>query len=72
METQKMFITYDKTIHYIGAAIVQHLNRLSVDELLRTKSQIEIDIEILEGLKIEHETLFKRQIELNYINSLLN
>lgn len=61
-------MTYDKTVHYLGQNLVNFISSLDRANLLKMKSEILQDINLhTKGSEI----LFKRTVELEYINKLL-
>lgn len=61
-------MTYDKVKHYLGEGLTNFIGSLDRDNLLRMKR------DILEDMKLHtqgSEIIFKRTVELEYINSLL-
>jgi len=65
-------MSIDKTIHYIGAQIVDHINSLTLGQLRAMKQALTEDISIpVPWNKQGTPELFKRTIELQYINQRL-
>jgi hypothetical protein len=65
-------MTFDKIKYYLGSIIVDHINRANQSELELQKAMIEKDIELLNTQYPGSEILFKRNVELKFINSRLN
>lgn len=62
-------MTYDKTIHYLGEGLTKFISSLNRADLLKMKGELLKDIELhIKGSEI----LFKRNVELQYINYLLS
>jgi len=62
-------MTHDKIKHYIGEQICNHLSSLTSEQLQKTKCEIIQDMNLH---KLGTEILFKRTVELEFINKLLN
>lgn len=61
-------MTADKFKHYLGEELMKFISSLNAEQLSRMKKAIEQDIDICTCSKI----LFKREVELKYINYLLS
>jgi hypothetical protein len=64
-------MTIDKITHYIGKNIVEFIGSLNEKQLQQMKSNIITDMN-LPQVKQDKEILFKRTIELEFINQRLN
>jgi hypothetical protein len=67
MNTQNK-ITPDKFKQYLGEELMKFISSLNTEQLTRMKKNILQDIDICTCSKI----LFKREVELQYINYLLS
>lgn len=61
-------MTIDKITHYLGSELTQFIGSLKAEQLQKMKKDLKADIELH---KKGNTILFIRQIELNYINYLL-
>ena len=61
-------MTYEKTKHYLGESLVNFIAGLDRDNLLKMKRELLADINLH---KKGSEILFKRTVELEFINNLL-
>lgn len=61
-------MTIDKFKHYLGEQVFNHINSLNIEQLNEMRRNLSDDIKAIQH---DSETLFKRNIELNYINYLL-
>ena len=61
-------MTYDKIVHYLGKELVLFISSLAATKLQQMKKDIIQDMNLH---KLGSEILFKRTIELEYINNLL-
>lgn len=61
-------MTADKFNHYLGEELMKFISSLNAEQLTRMKKDILQDIDICTCSKI----LFKREVELKYINYLLS
>lgn len=62
-------MTIDKIKHYIGEQVFQHISNLDAPNLQAMKTAI---IQDMNAVKLPSDILFKRTIELKYINIRLN
>lgn len=64
-------MTIDKIKHVLGVFLVNYLSSLTREQLKTTKNQLLQDIKLLETQR-QYNILFKRNIELKFINYLLD
>ena len=64
-------MTYDKIVHYIGKDICNNIAELTTDQLKERKKAIIQDMNV-PMVKTDSSTMFKRTVELEFINNLLN
>lgn len=63
-------MTYDKIIYYLGSNIVDSIKNLDADQLKARKHSLISDMNI-DAVIQDKSTLFKRTVELEFINNLL-
>jgi len=62
-------MTQDKIKKYLGSELMEFINSLNPEQLAKMKKALKVD---MDNYKHESQTLFNREIELKYINYLLN